>query len=234
MNTIAQPTGPAVMWSAEFIDNAEWTKKNQVPPPTFCLKIGPRNSFPLNNWLPTSAPLIPLVLLGVVAWLHQKLVYLSRALDVYCSTFTECSEWDNLTLAHTHTFSHRHSFTHWFRGRHSMHPGDTLALLLDLLVLTLTPQSAQLGWPTRWMRGWTALKEKRLRRQKDQPEQLESAPIGDVLICQVNRQKKGEIKIVLSGAKSQAQKSKWTDWTLITCGWAHWLHRAEEEEDPQI
>lgn len=59
--------------------------------------------------------------------------------------YRQSAEWDNLTHTHTHTHIQEHKHSHRFRGRHSMHPGDTLALLLDLLVLTLTPQSAQLG-----------------------------------------------------------------------------------------
>lgn len=77
---------------------------------------------------------------GVVAWLHQKLIYLSNALDVYCSTFHRVRHPHWLTLSDTHTHPHRKE-----KGHRIMHPGDSLSLQLDLLILTLTLQSAQLG-----------------------------------------------------------------------------------------
>lgn len=64
VHDITQPTGLAVI-TAEFIVTTEWTEKI-LPPPTFCFKIGPHKSLPLYYWLPTSAPPVPLVLLGLL------------------------------------------------------------------------------------------------------------------------------------------------------------------------
>lgn len=107
VRTITQPTGPAVI-TAEFIVTTDWTNKIKPPSP-FCIVIGSQKSFPFSDWLQTSAPPISLVLPRVVAWLHQKLIYLSRALDVYCSTSTDRVQTE--TTSHTLIPEHTHTHT---------------------------------------------------------------------------------------------------------------------------
>lgn len=149
VHAITQPTGPAVI-TAEFIVTTEWTEKNPTPS-HFLPQDWPTEVVASLQLAPNFSPSRPIGPSGVVAWLHQKLIYLSGALDVYCSTFPVRVQSETTSLTHTYTHTHVHAFnntnTHTprYRGRHTMRPGGTLALLLDLLVLTLTPQSAQLG-----------------------------------------------------------------------------------------
>lgn len=126
--------------TAESVVMTEWFK-NQTPS-YFLPDDWFREVIPSSQLVLTFIPSLLIGPPGVVAWLHQKLMYLSSALDVYCSTFTDRVQ-SETSLIHTH--SSRSTRTHRFIGRHRMHPGNTLALLLNLLVLTLTHQSAQLG-----------------------------------------------------------------------------------------
>lgn len=130
---ITQHTGLAVI-TAECIVTSEWTKKIH-PPSHFLPQDWPTQLASPIQLAPNFRPSHPIGPPGAVAWLHQKLIYLSRAGCLLQHFYRQSAECDNLT--HTHT--------HRFRGHHTMHPGDVVALLLNLLVLTLTPQSAQLG-----------------------------------------------------------------------------------------
>lgn len=71
----------------------------------------PTELIPSLQLAPDVSPSPPIGPPGVVAWLHQKLVYLSRVLDVYCSTFfyRVQSETSSLTNTHTHTSDQRTS-----------------------------------------------------------------------------------------------------------------------------
>lgn len=74
----------------------------------------------VSSWLrlaPDASPSHPIGPPRVVAWLHQKLVYLSRALDVYCSTFFRVhphthTRWQNTPTPYpwtSHNAPRRHS-----------------------------------------------------------------------------------------------------------------------------
>lgn len=101
VHSITQLTGLAVI-IAEFLVATEWSKN-----------INPSSLLP-HDWLRDlilSSQLVPNINLshpigppGVVAWLHQKLIHLRRALDVYCSTFT-----DGVRQPHTHVLAQEHT-----------------------------------------------------------------------------------------------------------------------------
>lgn len=108
---ITQPTGPAVI-TAEYIVTTEWTEKI-LPPPTFCLKIGPHKSLPLYNWLPTSAPPVPLVLLGLLpGYIRSSYIWAELWMFTAALYQSECRVRQPHSLTHTRTFTHSRTQTH--------------------------------------------------------------------------------------------------------------------------
>lgn len=126
-----------------WVFSHNWVVQKSNPPPTFCLMIGSGNSFLLYNWLLPSAPPFSLVLLGLLlGYIRSSCIWAALWMFTAALLQTECRGRPD---SHTHKLIQEHTHSHRFIGRHRMHPGNTLALLLNLLVLTLTHQSAQLG-----------------------------------------------------------------------------------------
>lgn len=98
-----------------------YSPKESSPPPLFVPCDWPTQFLLPLPLASTVSPSLPAGPPGVVAWLHQKLIYLSKALDVYCSTFLGVSHlrWHWHFQTHTHTLKHTLKHTERQRTTHN-------------------------------------------------------------------------------------------------------------------
>lgn len=161
-----------------WVKVSEWTKKSTIPP-TFCLAIGPRNSFPLYNWLPISAPPIPLVLLELLpGYIRSSYIWAELWMFTAALLQSECRLRQPHTLTHTPVQRKPQNAPRWYPDS-AARPAGTDADTSKCSTGITFPLDTRPTHPIH--------KEKKSEGRRDcefrhstSPEQLDTAPAGDV------------------------------------------------------